>query len=662
MPPEVDTTQPDTSTTSTPTPVPPANPSAANPSPAQPAPPPKETVGGGFTRGMVGEQYAVDGQGNLVNLRRTSPSGKGTFGSILAGAVMGALAGASAARPGGIPSHELGGGSAAGAVAADKTIQGRDVQRRERAQQDFQNRNVEQKAADEHLSYRADLHMKDLQAIQLAQTINNAKENDPLHHEQLQNAVELSNMQLDSEAKNLGLINERTFSSYQEVPKADIDKFHRQQVKLIAQPDGSVKVWDRTFDPRTTPNAEDFEVKDLVGLDPKTGKPEWKTIGTVKAGAGTAAQLEQEVDKEHTQLMAAAKSNADIAKSQAEAEKATSGAQLDQAMIANMKNLGVVVPPNFKTPDNVFSMDANTLRQQIVGQGATVPANFQTLYGIGHYDVPISDMIKQSRVRGGSGMTQDNAVTYIKTFINPGFNQKTYDTLKDMEKEFASTKGGTAGGNLLAFNTATDHLGQLYDAAQALKNGNLKFANGILRQLDIQEGKSAPQVYNNIANALTGESGKVYEGGYAPDVKTKDDIRKTLGLDNSPAGFDGVIKSTAHLMLSKAGEEVNRYVSYKGVLPPQAISPTAAQVYKKLGIDTGEILPNAPATPAGATGAGGPGTLPGAPPTAGAAPPIPPAVAKALANQGPGKHTLTDKSVWIKAADGTITPASPQGQ
>lgn len=652
-----------TDNTSTPTPE--ESTAAVQPNPPQPTAPPKESIRQGFVRGMRGEQYAIDAQGNLVNMRTTEVSPRGTFGSILAGAVVGALAGARSARPGGIPSHELRGGVGAGATAANEAIQGRDIRAREQAAAGFTRKTEAQKAQDEHLNYMADIHMKGLQELNLAHNLDVAEREDPLHYEQLKNATELGQLQLESEVKNLGLINERTYSHYADVPKGDIDKFGRNQVKIMTMPDGSVKVWDRTFDARTTPNATDFEIKDLAALDPTTGKAEWRTVGTVKAGQGTAAQLEAEIDKERTQLMSFAKQNSDTAKSQAEAEASRAKAELDRETAKNMRNLGVTVPPGFKLPADVFTLDQDTLRQQITGQGGTVPANFPTLYAVGHYKGDMKDFITQQRVRGGSAMTKVQASDYIRTFINPNFDEKTYDDVKGLEKDFSSTKAGTAGGNLIAFNTATDHLGQLWDAAAALNAGNLRVANSILQRLGLETGKAAPQVYDIIRTGLTGELGKVYKGG-VPDVAEAADIKAGLARNSSPQAIQGALKAASHLMLSKAGEVVGQYVGWTGELPPQTISPAAADVYRKLGISIQDVLPAGASVPLGKTGAGGAGKAqaPSARVT-NAAQTVPPDVAKVLSGVAAGKHTLTDGSVWIKAADGTITPgpaATPQGQ
>src|SRR5271157_347647 len=135
-----------------------AAPAGAPPAPggaapaAGPTPPRKEGVGQGFARGMAGETYVTDAAGNVTNARTTAPSGKGMFGSILGGIVFGALQGAHSARPGGIPSHELGGGAGQGAESASEALKARDVKARGNAQQNFQNQQVAKKQANEDLA------------------------------------------------------------------------------------------------------------------------------------------------------------------------------------------------------------------------------------------------------------------------------------------------------------------------------------------------------------------------------------------------------------------------------------------------------------------------------------------------------------------------------
>ncbi len=127
----------------------PGTPGSITPSNPQPTRPSKESFVQGIRRGAGGEQYVVDGQGNLQSARTTARSGKGEFGSILGGIVMGALAGASKAKVSGVPSTEVSGGFGAGAGAAVEAAQERDARNRGVAQQNFTNQQSAQKMSRE---------------------------------------------------------------------------------------------------------------------------------------------------------------------------------------------------------------------------------------------------------------------------------------------------------------------------------------------------------------------------------------------------------------------------------------------------------------------------------------------------------------------------------
>jgi len=73
--------------------------------PQRPAPLKKESFLEGLIRGLHGESYVADAQGNIVDARATAKSGKGLFGSILGNLAIGAMVGGANANLGGRP-HE----------------------------------------------------------------------------------------------------------------------------------------------------------------------------------------------------------------------------------------------------------------------------------------------------------------------------------------------------------------------------------------------------------------------------------------------------------------------------------------------------------------------------------------------------------------------------
>lgn len=153
----------------------------AGPTAPQPAAPPKESMVQGLTRGMGGKKYVVDGQGNVVEARTTADSGSGTFGSILGGIVMGALAGASKSRPGRIPSQEIGGGAGAGVGAAIDQSQQQDARNRGKAEQNFANNQAVQKMSREQAESAATINHLAADTARIAQESKFANDEHPLN-------------------------------------------------------------------------------------------------------------------------------------------------------------------------------------------------------------------------------------------------------------------------------------------------------------------------------------------------------------------------------------------------------------------------------------------------------------------------------------------------
>jgi hypothetical protein len=162
----------------------------------QPTAPPKETFRQGMTRGATGDQFLVDGQGNVVSSRATARSAGGDFGSILSGIVMGALQGARVARPGRIPSQEIGGGFGAGASAAIEGEQQQDARNRKNAQQNFANNQAVKKMSREDAESAATINHMAADTARITQEAKFADDEHPLN-------LALKKAGLDESAQNI---------------------------------------------------------------------------------------------------------------------------------------------------------------------------------------------------------------------------------------------------------------------------------------------------------------------------------------------------------------------------------------------------------------------------------------------------------------------------
>lgn len=340
-------------------------------------------------------------------------------------------------------------------------------------------------------------------------------------------------------------------------------------------------------------------------LDPKTGTIT-PVYSTLEGGKNTAL----DVVIAHDAAMKKFNQKQDMYTKQVEAQQKAAQSRLQNAQAslaeAEAKNanllgsFGAAPPQGYTPPSDLFTQSQNQIRQSLTSMKVPIPSNFPTLYGIAHYQIDPATLPNRPYNRPGEPlqMGKDTGIAFIRTYINPAYNDATYPAVKKMKEEFASTRNGTAGGNLIAFNTATGHLGQLYNAATALHNGDVVKLNQIAQTLNIETGRPAPVIYNAIRTALIGELGKTFKGA-APDVPESDQILSTLNNAQSPDQEKDLAKTYAHLMLTKAGAQVAHYYAWTGELPPQTIDPNAARIYQEMGININDVLPEGATIPQG---------------------------------------------------------------
>lgn len=277
----------------------------------------------------------------------------------------------------------------------------------------------------------------------------------------------------------------------------------------------------------------------------------------------------------------------------AETRKLEAEAKAKEQEAVNLKQFGISIPPTYTPAPTADKMSMEDLQKDLMSKGVTVPPSFGTLYAVAHYDSPLSTFPSR-KVKGSEQLDQQTANDFIRRLINPSYDVKNYEAVKNMEKEFDSTKNNTAGGSLIAFNTATAHLGQLIQAGMALKNGDIKTLNRIAQAYNIETNQPAPLVFNAIRDALAGELGKSFKGA-AADVPEREAIVQNISNAQNPDTVIQVASANAHLMLSKAHALASHYFMLTGKYPKNLMTPEAKAVYDQLGIDTS--LPGAPSAP-----------------------------------------------------------------
>jgi hypothetical protein len=171
------------------------------------------------------------------------------------------------------------------------------------------------------------------------------------------------------------------------------------------------------------------------------------------------------------------------------------------------------------------------------------------------------------------------------TALDPNFNAGNYDAIRKTLMDY--TPGGTVGRQVLAFNTAMRHMGNLYDAAQALNNGNIQGANKFAKALGIQFGDDAASNFNIIHTYLGGELAKGFGGGVATD-QSRGEAAPILALASSPKQFAGGFKAAVDLLRGKVGAQEDAYQKTVG-RPISLLDQPAHQVLQKFGMETGPV-------------------------------------------------------------------------
>jgi hypothetical protein len=105
--------------------------------------------------------------------------------------------------------------------------------------------------------------------------------------------------------------------------------------------------------------------------------------------------------------------------------------------------------------------------------------------------------------------------------------------------------------NIRTLNTGTAHVGRLYDAVDALDNGNLSKLNQIANSFNLNvRGMSAPAVFDAIKAAAAGEMASMFKGAAATDPEIAS-IAATINSSLAGQVNKDVLKEDLHLLGSR---------------------------------------------------------------------------------------------------------------
>ncbi len=178
----------------------------------------------------------------------------------------------------------------------------------------------------------------------------------------------------------------------------------------------------------------------------------------------------------------------------------------------------------------------------------------------------------------------NNLFDAVSRYTGEQFDPKQYPARQSMENDYASSKRGTTGGNLLSLNTLTGHLGTLIKDLQGLNTGNMQSLNTISQWLSKELGAQAPTNVNLAKAAVTTELASALKG-----LATEGEIQKWVDAikpNMSPEQTAGANRTLAELMGRRYREINEAYYRQTGRPWRNPISSSAEAMLQSTGIDT----------------------------------------------------------------------------
>lgn len=332
---------------------------------------------------------------------------------------------------------------------------------------------------------------------------------------------------------------------------------------------------------------------DKDGVDPTLIGKFNELLGGVDRNKWAINRQEQTLEKKNEEAEKKAQELADLKrqtpegqidlklKQQELSDKQQAAAQMQAA------SKGIPVPKGFLAIPNAVALDSGTLGKTLTAKGVEIPSNFNALYTIAHNDASLSTLPNNPRPKTGE-MSRDHALDFIRTFINPQYQEGDYAANANLQKELRSTRVGVAGGTLLAAGTASRHMEMLLEASNAMHNGNVQALNAIKAAYNVATGDPDPVVFKAITQKLNEEIEKVTSGGVPMEASLKQ-ASDNLSVSHSPDQVKGVLKGYLGLMNGRIGEIDDRSYQYTGRHIP--VSASLAKVFNSQGF----TIPGQPA-------------------------------------------------------------------
>ena len=144
---------------------------------------------------------------------------------------------------------------------------------------------------------------------------------------------------------------------------------------------------------------------------------------------------------------------------------------------------------------------------------------------VADYQIPLNQLLSRT-----PPAARNMILDQVKK-VNPSFQESQYAVAQKTEQDSVTGKIGTTSN---AQNTALTHMGTLYEAALALKNGDIQILNRLANAWGVQTGKTAKTTYDAIVHKVGPELASAYiAGGGAVGERgaTEKDFDSSMGAD-----------------------------------------------------------------------------------------------------------------------------------
>jgi uncharacterized protein (TIGR02594 family) len=196
--------------------------------------------------------------------------------------------------------------------------------------------------------------------------------------------------------------------------------------------------------------------------------------------------------------------------------------------------------------------------------------------------------IIEGRAPYPSGMFQKTPLgqkleAYV-TQADPTFESGNAGARTALRKEFTAGGANTPSGQIVAGNTALQHLAEVSDAAEAMHNGSYPMVNAASNWLGSQTGGALPlKAYNTAVGRFTEEATKFYRGtgGGEADIQR---VMKNLDPNQSPEQLRIGLATESKLIHDKISELQDKWRKGMGPMVPEfpIVGEAAQGAYDKV--------------------------------------------------------------------------------